>query len=404
MSVRASAIVRAGLVSVVAALCVPASANDTSLGGPASALYPIDETRITMVSERIDATLVQVPNDHDDWSIRAEYEFRNDTDATIELRVGFPELCEREILEIRSDRRRNLQFRDFRTRVNGVDVAVEVGQADRSRPELERMCRVYHFQAEFPPGTTRIVHEYVQSPSVSIFDDIHFDYITETGAYWNGAIGSATFTLHVPWWPSSVDGSSDPASARWQSLIWSRRRTSTATLPPGEATPTSYAPGRLSYVVPSSGVGFTGRLAWNDWDGAGNVHIRVGLETELYCMGRRTAPPCPALTATWPELAEASDLMIQDCVHSLADAAGEHAAYQFLLNPELHALGPGPERSALYDRVRLESARRTGACDDDGPLPPWLACSRAAVASVIEWGGSGRETCEELIPYDAPSP
>jgi hypothetical protein len=183
------------LASILPLLAGPAAlANDATFGGRGTDLFPLQETRVRMVSEEVvleeQAGLA--------WHATATYRFSNPTRERVVVRVGYPETpC-----PTTSGCRGTGEFRDLVTEVRGVRVPMEVGRVGSGREWAQDVGRVHLFDLAFDPGeTVTVVHRYDFDGSTSV-DGREVHYLTRTGRLWNGPIGKARFvvrTLERPW-------------------------------------------------------------------------------------------------------------------------------------------------------------------------------------------------------------
>ena len=130
----------AALIASLVTMAPGAQANDFAFGGVGSAIQPLKETRVLMVSENI--VLEQQVNDVRDgsWNVTADYRLHNKSTEDIVLNVGFPEFhCNTEEGDCLNDR-----FMDLKTYIDGVEVEVSVGQIQSNVIELTAVDCLNH--------------------------------------------------------------------------------------------------------------------------------------------------------------------------------------------------------------------------------------------------------------------
>src|SRR6478609_4633639 len=138
----------AGAVS----LAGTARANDSTFGGEAADLVPLDETRVSMVSEDI-----HLEYRAGDWYVTADYVFKNDADTPVSLQVGFPET---RCFEDGSDCV-GQPFRNLVTKVDGKPALHRTGKVSKKHEWAKHTSVVWLFDAVFAPHSeTRIGHSY----------------------------------------------------------------------------------------------------------------------------------------------------------------------------------------------------------------------------------------------------
>lgn len=188
----------AGLTASAGPLAAPSFANDASFGGEGSELIPLKETRIMMASEDIVMELKKGL-----WEVKATYQFRNPTEHTIPLQLGFPEKhCDPDESDCVSSRRG--RFQRMKTMVRGKKVAQRTGEVAPNTPWAPQLGRVFLYDITFAPKeTVEVVHEYAYDMNQGV-GGAWVDYVTKTGTLWNGPIGKARFTLRMPERPWDV--------------------------------------------------------------------------------------------------------------------------------------------------------------------------------------------------------
>ena len=166
-----------------------AFANDSTFGGAGGTLAPLKETRIRMASEHI--TLEARTSDL--WTVQAEYVFENVTSESVTVQMGFPELgCMGDC-----DMEHPFTMNGLITTVRGQKIAHRTGRIDPSnKPNwAPRLGLIHLFDVTFEPNEKIAVeHRYSHAASTSV-DGHSVTYLTRTGAFWNGPILDARFTI-----------------------------------------------------------------------------------------------------------------------------------------------------------------------------------------------------------------
>lgn len=151
--------------------------------GIGETIQPVQESDVRMVSEDVHITL-----DDSTASVSCRFEMRNEGTSK-HLTAGFP------------DRNFGSMY-DFHARVNGRDVPVRLVR--RIPPEKLNGREPFPFQALFtiPFGSAEsglIVEVWYKNRFVpDIYQglkDLRFEYILQTGSYWNGVIEDAKVTV-----------------------------------------------------------------------------------------------------------------------------------------------------------------------------------------------------------------
>lgn len=173
-----------------------AHADDGVFGGIGTALMPVQETRVRMASEDI---VLEQRGRARLWHVTAHYVFENPTDAEVALHMGFPEARCRDVGA--DNCLGGGEFRELSTTVRGVAVTTHVGRVSRTARMGDVLGRVHLFDVTFAPRErVEILHTYNYHPSSS-GSDVQVQFVTRTGAGWNGPIGSARFTVRTPYKP-----------------------------------------------------------------------------------------------------------------------------------------------------------------------------------------------------------
>lgn len=170
-----------------------AYANDASFGGEASALIPLQETKIQMISEEVG---MEQKKSSYLWHVKAHYSFHNPTDEAVVLQMGFPERrCDVDdpYLLCNGDGR----FQNLKTWVRGQRIQEKKGRVAAKNRWAPKLADVYLYEVTFAPKETlEIKHEYSYDGSVYVAGDFA-EYVTETGGLWNGPIQNAKFVIRT---------------------------------------------------------------------------------------------------------------------------------------------------------------------------------------------------------------
>lgn len=183
-------------VAAITLIAGTVSANDGVFGGAGGSVAPLMETRVSMVSEDIVMEVADRPDPWpEQWHVEAKYVFENRSDEPVTLQVGFPELpCMGDCPEDNP-----YTFRGLETTVRGEPVKHRIGKVKRGLKWQHAYGRIHLFDVTFAPHEQVVIaHTYNHNLSASV-DGKQADYVTTTGAYWNGPIGRATFTVRAPW-------------------------------------------------------------------------------------------------------------------------------------------------------------------------------------------------------------
>jgi len=183
-----------------------AAANDFEARGLAAGLAPVEPSRIRMVAERV--VLTQGAKD---WDADATYAFHNPTAEPIATAFAFPEGCPFAVKDHNvTGLYHDPQFRDLTTLVRGRPVPTRLVE-QQPWPGLG-LCigRVHAFDIRLAPDErVEVRHRYRFSSGTGIgFEQVQ--YITRTGALWNGPIGFAEFIVspraaaHGLSWPEGL--------------------------------------------------------------------------------------------------------------------------------------------------------------------------------------------------------
>lgn len=185
-------------------LLPPAVGNDFEAEGLASGLAPVTASRIRMVTERVVLT-----QGAEDWQADATYVFHNPTAEAITTTFAFPEGCPRSEVDD-GGTYSDPQFRDLTTRVRGQPVQTRLVEQQPWPGVGLCIGRVHAFDLTLAPQErVEVRHRYRFSTGTGI-GLVEVQYITRTGALWNGPIGSAEFivaprTTALGWsWPDGL--------------------------------------------------------------------------------------------------------------------------------------------------------------------------------------------------------
>jgi uncharacterized protein (TIGR02594 family) len=181
-----------------------AAANDVAFGGAGADLVPLAEDRVQMLSEDILIERV-APGGYrilgdGYWRVRATYRFRNLTDETVPVQMGFPEPACPEDGDCTF-----AGFEDMATTVRGEAASLSVGAVDRRHPWTEHIDRVHVFAVAFTPGeTVEVVHAYRHGLTEYVNGGEDLAYVTRTGALWAGTIDDARVRVRLPYRPWGI--------------------------------------------------------------------------------------------------------------------------------------------------------------------------------------------------------
>jgi hypothetical protein len=138
---------------VVAALALPAGANDASFEGDGATVFAVKETRVRMAHERVQVRWTAQPGEEAraPWLTDALYTFENLTDADVTLQMGHPDW------RTHGDGRgRRWALRDFAVEVDGkpVEAVHKEVLTPEDRPKLldERFRAAWVWDVTIPAG------------------------------------------------------------------------------------------------------------------------------------------------------------------------------------------------------------------------------------------------------------
>ena len=190
-------------------------ANDFEAGGIGAALAPVAHSRIRMLTERVTLT-ERGDAEGGGWQAEAVYVFHNPTAEPIATTFAFPEGCPESCTEEADpdgqDPSCNPRFEDLVTLVRGAPVSTRIGEGGAGPVPGLDLCigRVHAFDIALAADERMEVrHRYRFSAGMGIGYQL-VEYITRTGALWDGPIGSAEFVVvprrmpHGISWPAGL--------------------------------------------------------------------------------------------------------------------------------------------------------------------------------------------------------
>jgi hypothetical protein len=187
----------------VSMLGVPATADDTIIGGIGGRLVPLNSKHIRLVRER-----VQVKLDPQGGLVECLFVFRNEGPPA-RVKMGFPQILGQAPLE------------RFRCTVDGRPVRVHhqlVKKAGESETETVHPYQGWHWWwIQFGRHQTKtVINRYWAEASSDSLGNRWFDYVLKTGANWKGPIGQAEVEVDVGKMPASDLYAIKPAGFRRQ--------------------------------------------------------------------------------------------------------------------------------------------------------------------------------------------
>lgn len=194
------------LVVLLAGLSGLVRANDFEAYGIGATLAPVAASRIRLLTERV--TLTELA---DDWQAEAVYVFHNPTGEAITTVFAFPEGCGPQGDDGDDGRYQNPEFRDLKTWVRGAPTPTRLLTAVPWTGIDLCLGRVHAFDIVFAADERiEVRHRYRFSTAAGIgFQEVN--YLTRTGALWDGPIGAVEFIVAprtVPTaisWPEGLD-------------------------------------------------------------------------------------------------------------------------------------------------------------------------------------------------------
>jgi len=202
-AVRPTAVstLRTALLLALIAFPSRALANDGSFDGAGANLVPLQETRVSMVSEDIVATY-PVGKDFlygmGDWRVDATYVFRNPTQDTVTLQMGFPEArCPGD-----GDCNIDKPFQNLVTRVRGEKV-----EHRRGTVSLARNFKVLG-RFRFPTVVADFKHTDDPAPSPVRLVEVKGEFYSELEYEMRN--WTPKRDLYVAFWPVLLEPASPP--------------------------------------------------------------------------------------------------------------------------------------------------------------------------------------------------
>ncbi len=198
---------------VISVFSVFANSGGYTIDGAGGAVVPVKNNSITMEKEFIYIDVIPEGFNY----FRVEYDcifhFRNKTDPTQEVLIGFPHKYEiymeqgEEYGDLYQESERNPVVKDFKFRVNGKEVKYEVypAEANPAFTDVPAYDYVHTAEVHFSPGEEKIIRNSFSMnkiinciPDPAMGSDENksvIDYILRTGASWKGPIGSSEITV-----------------------------------------------------------------------------------------------------------------------------------------------------------------------------------------------------------------
>lgn len=195
-------------VLLMFALIVPQSVARADMAPPmtppGSTLLPGDEvTQVRMVSETVTLTVVKDPGDPEGTIARTQalFTMRNLGSSEERMRARFPlsfpngtsdgyfNYPEIPSISVKVDGRSVPTKREMQPPYEGA------GPYETVRDEVPWAV----FEVTFPPDTDVLVDVSYTATGYGFYPQATFDYVLETGAGWNGTIGSADIVVRLPY-------------------------------------------------------------------------------------------------------------------------------------------------------------------------------------------------------------
>lgn len=183
---------------------LPASPGQANIAppeqAPGSNITPETSTRVQMVAERVVIEVLRVKDTGDDGlpvaNVTATFTMRNNGPAGETLRVRFP-LTDPSGMGDGFGGHPEIEL--FIIRVNGRRAATQTITTPNPQGADKPNVKWAAFEVAFPPGRdVEIAIEYIlQSTGYPPYG--RFKYILETGAEWDGPIGTAEFIVKLPY-------------------------------------------------------------------------------------------------------------------------------------------------------------------------------------------------------------
>ena len=200
------------LILLTLALPSIAFADEASMGGTGGNVEIMSNNDIQMVNESIEINVYPSTNEERNWetfdwndpeaqkSLRGYltyviiYTFRNTTDQTLEVTMGFPETCNYSCDDDYSDNEIKLQ--DFKAYQKMNESWQLLKTAFEQAQTAEEGSRNWYLSTvPFPPGNTEIKNTYWVLPSAYKDGQRWASYTIETGASWKDTIEQADIVV-----------------------------------------------------------------------------------------------------------------------------------------------------------------------------------------------------------------
>lgn len=175
-------------------------ANDSAFGGSGALPVPISEQKVLMQSERIRilGDAINTPNMQGRWIYQCRFDFKNLTNQSLDLKMGFPFPVEHEWGEVARPKGHHFKKHaplvyGFIVLKNGKRIAsyrANIG-IDAARDLHYRQAFLWNMRFE-PLQKIRLIHHYYTGVTQDVmgYDWVH--YVLRTGALWaNQKIGRA---------------------------------------------------------------------------------------------------------------------------------------------------------------------------------------------------------------------
>ncbi|MDF2545271.1 MAG: hypothetical protein K0R93_169 [Anaerosolibacter sp.] len=168
--------------------------DDAVLGGSGNTVYPIYDTQVEMLSEKID---IEVQGDYS--LVRCEFLFRN-TGEKETITVGFPAYGTLPPLEHRAAFEDDEKLYDFQTYVDGQEVktVIKEGLKEEGNNQGSMYYANWHvWEMTFDKGQERrVINTYRIKNAYDSIGGKTIKYILDTGATWKNKIGYGKVNVH----------------------------------------------------------------------------------------------------------------------------------------------------------------------------------------------------------------
>jgi len=186
-------------VFILIALAWPARADDTAFGGRGASPMPIGQAEIEMVSESVVISGSDLEGGGEGrWNASCDFTFRNTSDKSIKLSVGFPFPVREDegpvtVPQGRKARVGDPLVYDFKVTVNGKPVKAVRTKIKPNRDLGQYYSDAYIWKMEFgPKQTVKVHHDYITGITWDVMGYSWAGYVLKTGGNWKGGrIGSA---------------------------------------------------------------------------------------------------------------------------------------------------------------------------------------------------------------------